>query len=230
MAISGIYCIKNTINGKRYIGQSNDIKNRFRQHKSKLNNNKHPNNLLQNAWNKYGCAAFEFNVVEECSVEELNDKEVYYIQRFKTFGQGYNLSVGGDPGINSTGKRIKQYDLDGNYIKTWNNAAEASRFFNVDRSQITYAIRHHRTMHGYQWCYEYETINGYYSREKQKAIAQYDLQDNLIAVYRSLSNVLEKNPLFSKDNIWHSINGNWRQTAYGFKWKYITKEEYYAKC
>ena len=229
-SIVGIYCIENVSNGKKYIGQSNYIKARFRQHKSKLQRNCHPNILLQNAWNKYGSDSFKFYIIEKCSAEQLNEKEMYYINKYGTYGKGYNLSVGGDPGVNSRGKRIKQYDLDGNFIKTWDNAAEASRFFNVDRSQITYAVRHHRTMYGYQWCYENESIDGYFTKSNQKPVAQYDLQGNLVRFYKSIKEVVDINPSFSKDNIWHSIKGHWRQTAYGFKWKYIEKEVYYAEC
>ena len=52
--VVGIYCIRNKINNKYYIGQSIDIKNRWKEHKYNLRHNKHVNNKLQNAWNKYG--------------------------------------------------------------------------------------------------------------------------------------------------------------------------------
>ena len=50
----GIYCIENLKNHKKYIGQSVDIKKRWRNHRYKLNGNKHFNQHLQNSWNYYG--------------------------------------------------------------------------------------------------------------------------------------------------------------------------------
>ena len=53
--ISGIYKIVNKVNGKYYVGSSNDVlKTRFYEHKRLLTKNKHFNVKLQNAWNKYG--------------------------------------------------------------------------------------------------------------------------------------------------------------------------------
>lgn len=51
--MTGIYCIENTANGKKYIGQASDIEKRWTQHKQKLRNNSHHNPHLQNAWNTY---------------------------------------------------------------------------------------------------------------------------------------------------------------------------------
>lgn len=50
----GIYCIENIINGKKYIGQSINLKDRLYGHKTKLKHNKHKNRHLQFAVNKYG--------------------------------------------------------------------------------------------------------------------------------------------------------------------------------
>lgn len=64
---SGIYEIRNTVNGKRYIGSAVDICRRFIHHRIKLVNNAHHSAKLQNAWNKHGQAAFEFVVLLECA-------------------------------------------------------------------------------------------------------------------------------------------------------------------
>lgn len=61
---SGIYCILNLINGKVYIGSAINVKSRWRQHKSELALSKHANRHLQQSYNKYGVAAFEFLVLE----------------------------------------------------------------------------------------------------------------------------------------------------------------------
>ncbi len=96
----GIYKIENKINGKIYIGQSNNIKTRWIQHLSALNNGIHNNRHLQCAWNKYGESNFEFSVIEECNSEDLNSKEIYYIDFYNSYisKNGYNLTFGGDGG------------------------------------------------------------------------------------------------------------------------------------
>lgn len=96
--ICGIYCIENLINGKRYVGQSVDILKRFRSHKNKLNAHKHANGYLQNAWDKYGEENFKFYILEETTIETLDDRERYYIKEWnlQNRGCGYNLDSGGN--------------------------------------------------------------------------------------------------------------------------------------
>lgn len=92
---SGIYYIENQINNKKYIGQSNNIKDRWRRHISELNKNKHHNDYLQKSWNKYGENNFVFEIIEYCSIENLDDREQYWIDFYNTMdrGFGYNLKT-----------------------------------------------------------------------------------------------------------------------------------------
>lgn len=61
---SGVYIILNIINNKYYIGSSKNVYIRLREHKSNLKGNKHENQRLQNAVNKYGINNFEFESVK----------------------------------------------------------------------------------------------------------------------------------------------------------------------
>ena len=91
--ICGIYQILNTANGKCYIGSSVNIKTRWGQHKRKLTINNSPNIKLQQAWNKHGEISFEFNIIELVTdnKEELYKKEQFYINKFDSVNNGYNI-------------------------------------------------------------------------------------------------------------------------------------------
>lgn len=91
----GIYEIINTKNGKKYIGQSINIEDRWKKHQQELKTQKHSNNYLQKAWNKYGSNSFIFKIIEKCSREELNEKELFWIKEKDTYNNGYNLDKGG---------------------------------------------------------------------------------------------------------------------------------------
>ena len=86
----GIYKIENIINNKVYIGSSNNIERRWKEHIRLLNNNEHHSIKLQRAWNKYGENAFEFSVLEECDADRLLYLEQYYIDKFGSSFEGYN--------------------------------------------------------------------------------------------------------------------------------------------
>jgi len=95
---TGIYCIENLINNKKYIGKAKNINVRNEYHFSRLKNNKHDNEYLQKSWNKYGESNFNFYILEECRSEDLNEKEKHWISKLNTTDDkfGYNLTDGGD--------------------------------------------------------------------------------------------------------------------------------------
>ena len=93
----GIYKIENLITHKVYIGQSVDVKKRWTEHKHLLKNNKHDNQFLQNAWNKYGEENFKFCIVEKCATrKQLNDRETYWKEYFDKQHGTYNLGRTGN--------------------------------------------------------------------------------------------------------------------------------------
>lgn len=97
MSYMGIYKITNTVNGKVYIGQSVRLSERLNKHCNALKNNYHPNQHLQNAYNKYG-DVFQIEIIVYCdSEEELDDLERYYISYYDSMNpqRGYNKEDGG---------------------------------------------------------------------------------------------------------------------------------------
>lgn len=88
----GIYKIENLNNGKIYIGQSNDIARRFYEHMTKGTSSRIP---VDEVIQKEGASSFSYEIVEECSVEDLNEREKFWIKFFKTNVYGYNKNEGG---------------------------------------------------------------------------------------------------------------------------------------
>lgn len=94
----GIYKIENSINNKVYIGQSTNIEKRFAQHKSPYEQERFSDKPLYKAFSKYGIQNFNFEVLEECDIEKLNEKECYWIKKYNSLCHefGYNIRSGGE--------------------------------------------------------------------------------------------------------------------------------------
>ena len=97
---TGIYCILNKESNKRYIGQAINLHNRCVDHRSDLYNQTHFNDYLQKSFNLHGEEAFEFLVLEHCHIEELDERECYYMSLYNVEDRdyGYNLKSGGQHG------------------------------------------------------------------------------------------------------------------------------------
>lgn len=89
---SGIYQIRNSINGKLYIGSAVHFGKRWIAHRAYLNKGKHHSKSLQSAWLKYGADAFVFEILEIVPAAELLAVEQAYLDRMQPFShQGYNI-------------------------------------------------------------------------------------------------------------------------------------------
>ena len=86
--VSGIYMLTCRINGKRYIGKSKNIRRRLNEHKRCQSFAP----IISKAIAKYGWDAFDKEILEVCSIEELDEKEIYYIAKIQP---EYNLAKGG---------------------------------------------------------------------------------------------------------------------------------------
>lgn len=197
--IIGIYSITNLYNNKIYIGQSNDIKRRWRNHKNDLNKNKHQNMYLQNSWNKHGENAFDFKIIELCELSLLDSKEMYYINKLKTFNKkyGYNLIYNNNGKFTFTDEVIErmreshsyeyvsilQFDLTGSFLKYFDSLSIAARSINGTPSGIRNCANRLRgfgaskTYKGYLWVFKED-----YYLFKKLDLRQYLLEDKSFQV------------------------------------------------
>ena len=132
-----IYSITNNINQKKYIGKTSQT-NPYTRWKQHLQLARSKNNLQENnsahsmpivrAISKYGEDNFKFRVLEECTEENVNEREEYYIRKYNTAdGVGYNCTYGGD-GIKKPkkywsnhpfSKAVSCYTLDGEWVRDY---------------------------------------------------------------------------------------------------------------
>jgi group I intron endonuclease len=126
-----IYCIKNTINNKEYIGLTiRPLEHRWKQHiyESNKKDSWEWNTPLGNAIKKYGKDSFQVFVLEECSSEiELKQKEIQLIKERKSLATetGYNLTLGGDGRMGyKLSEETKRKIGEGNIGKVMSNEAK----------------------------------------------------------------------------------------------------------
>ena len=86
--VSGIYCIRNKVNNKEYIGSSVNVFNRLKNHSWALRYNKHKNKILQLSFNKYNIDNFEVFLIEKTNSETLIEREQFFVDTCKPI---YNI-------------------------------------------------------------------------------------------------------------------------------------------
>lgn len=167
--------IRNIINNKIYIGQSHDIYSRWTHHKCDLNNNQHHNRHLQSAWNYYGSEFFEFSIIEETNEKDLDIREMYWIEYYSSYTDGYNNDTGGQGchGFKHTDEQIMkmrkiqnpyvvlQFDTNKKLVNEWvGGISHVSKVLGYSRSSIsircTHKIKHMSLYKNYYWVFKEE--------------------------------------------------------------------------
>lgn len=227
----GIYKVECIIDNKKYIGQSKDIEKRFKKHLTELKNNRHLNSYMQHSFNRYGIEYFVFEVIELCLEEELMNKEIFYIDKLKSYNRnfGFNVEYGGlrNKKIAEETKRKISKSMTG--IKKPLIVVEKMRIAQKKRSdEISNTHKGNTYTKGIARSKEFkEKISKSLIGNKRrlgvephniKSVLQYDKDMNFIKKWNKISDV-KKTLGFNHSSIVKCCQDKLK-TAYGFKWKY----------
>lgn len=225
--ITGIYKITNRINGHYYIGQSVGVKKRFREHcfAAAHSDNKDHNSPIHRALAKYGKDNFIFEIIEECSKEKLDKREIFWINTLKATSNGnYNILIGGQDRMKFDDKPVELYTLQGIYVKTVSSATKVAEELGVSRNSIYGVLHKERPIcKGYQMKYEEDTVTvmkPFISRQGGSiSVAQLGPNNgNIIQIFTSAAEAARK--IGADSSTIAKVCKGKLKTAKGFAWKY----------
>lgn len=211
-----IYKITNLINGKAYIGKTLlTIEERWKEHCRDARKERCEKRPLYSAMNKYGFENFKIEQIEECSDNIVEEQEVYWIEYYQTFKQGYNATKGGD------GKHYLDYDLICETYNQVHNMTKTAKLCGCHKDSVKKILKERQ-------------IKIFSSQEIAKEVCskminQFSLSGEYIRTFSSISEAAryiqslapEKRTALTgiSQNISRVARGK-RKTAYKYIWKY----------
>lgn len=169
--IIGIYQITCTVNGKRYIGQSIDVKRRFSQHKRKP-----PDGMIDD-FKLYGVDKFKFEVLEECAEADLTVREDFYLSalhpeyNIRTEGHGISDETRKKLSVTNTGKKKPSIRRRVKCVETgtvFESITSAAKWCNLPSPNLsTLLAGKGRTFGGYHWIFADEDEEAALERIRQ---------------------------------------------------------------
>lgn len=136
-----IYLISNDVNNKVYVGQTiQTLKKRFNGHCCYSKSDRSDNMMIKRAIHKYGKDKFHISLIEECSIDKLNEREVYWIAYYNSYYKGYNLTKGGQSSNYASLHRLEDtIDIKkfSEYIKEFHPlVTEVTSHFGISKSSV----------------------------------------------------------------------------------------------
>ena len=212
-----IYKISNDINNKVYIGKTTyNIQKRWKEHCNDLHRRKLEKRPLYNAMNKYGIEHFYIELVEECSIDVLSEREIYWIESYNSFKNGYNATKGGDGAY-----RIDYTEVIKNY-NIYHNRTKVAEVMGISLDSVTTILKNNNI--------NFESGGQVMAQKTGQTVACYDIITGaLIKIFDNYSIaarwLIENNYTNSKEktaatHISEVARGK-RKTTGGFIWKRI---------
>jgi group I intron endonuclease len=217
----GIYCIKNILNNKIYIGSSVNIIDRWYTHKTRLRYNRHENKYLQKSWNKYGEQSFIFEVIEETNLKYLKEKEEYYIKKHDCCNKkiGFNMcktSFHSRLGLKNSKLHNERIGNANRGRKMLPEFVEANRLRNIGRKHTQETIKKMSETHKKHIPTESQLKNLQWNKTP---VIQMDINKNIINMFDTISDAMRKTGVNNISAVCRGL----QKTSGGFLWKYGEK-------
>lgn len=207
-----IYKITNKINGKSYVGKTTGaVQTRWEEHLRESKRERCANRPLYKAIRRYSADGFTVETLEEVDLDNLSERETYWIEYFNTYSDGYNATTGGD------GKVLYDYDVIAQLLKEGRMYHEVSDIVGCCYDTVRFVAKK------YNIDYIAEPPNA----KLRIPVEQYDLDEHYIQSFNSFSDAarwLFENKYTrsvgreANTHISAVLKGK-QKTAYGFIWK-----------
>lgn len=129
--MSYIYKITNKVNGMSYIGNTSyDVQKRWKEHRKDSRSKRCSNRPLYSAINEYGPENFDIDIIEQCDKDIASFREKYWIEKYNTYLDGYNDTLGG------SGKQQIDHDLLINTYRKTRSQKKTAEALNICESSV----------------------------------------------------------------------------------------------
>lgn len=212
----GVYKITNKINGKMYIGASARLMKRKTEHFKPSRIKTYKDRLpIYRAMDKYGRESFVFEIIEKTTAEQLDEREEYYINKYNTVEEGYNVVS------TSHNMHDREYtkEVHGSFFSEWNKKQWKNEEYRKERSKRSSEYQKER-LKDPEYLAEKSKQLKKYTDSIKKPIEQYDKQGNLIAVYDGVREAERATGIGSAQISAVALGKPKRKSAGGFVWKY----------
>lgn len=189
MKIAGIYALYWEITSMVYIGQSQDVNRRFREHISKLKAGKHTNYKVTEHYSNFGIP--ELVILEICGIDKLNELEIVWTSEFNSLEDGLNVTEAGKVGYGANGNASKYTKLQ--ILKVF-RALYGDPYYNyftiANKVGVTYNLVHD-IMWGKSHLWLQDKYPDLYSRMISNKEVHYNNSKSYRTVYGKVATVLD---------------------------------------
>jgi group I intron endonuclease len=198
-----IYLITNTVNDKKYVGQTRQqLNKRWLHHITE--SRAFSDRPLYRAINKYGIDNFKIRILEECNVNILDERETYWIDFLETYRHGYNATTGGEHPEHSEETKDK-------ISKTMSNLSRSDEW----KDNISISLKN-KLKSGERWgMFLTKNPGGEHAKRKVQGT---NITTNEVVEFDSITEAAVK-VKGKTGSISRAIKEGF--TAYGYKWKIL---------